>query len=165
MKAMLYQTNTKTLTRLGSDVASQAHRSIELLDAIESTIDALCYDQKMFDAFAQIAHQVLERVRQLKPIKPIDSDGAVADGFLKAQAATRDLYDLLLLKRDSAINDARLTEEDGVAEEYQRLIEIVKDLHDCLNDLRWAVGEHDADLCHAHGPVLTSAEDIEKLLA
>lgn len=164
MRIMQYQTSAKTLTRLGSDVESTAHRSLEFLNAIENTIDALSYDQKVFGAFADIAHKALDGVRQLKSSQPIDSDGAVGESFLKAQIATKELYNRIVAKRQSAVTDARLTEEDGVGEEYQRLIDVITQLHDCLNELRWAIGEHDADLCESHGPVLASPEAIERQL-
>ncbi len=165
MEAMKYQASTTTLTRLGSEVEDFAHRSIAFLNAIESTIEALCYDQKLYRAYADIAHRFLDHIRNVKPTKLIDTDGAVADSYLKAQIATKELHALLTEKYRYAAADVRLTEEDGVADEYRRLIEIVADLHNCLNDLRWALGEHDADFYEAKGPVLTSPEDIEKQLA
>ena len=162
---MEYQASTSTLTTLGNDVEKAAHRSLDLLKAIESTLDALCYDEKVYNAFAGFAHQALDRIRKMKPIKAIDPDGTVAETLLKAQTATKAVYERLMVKHRSAVKDVRLTEEDGIAGEYQQLITIVADLHDCLNDLRWAVGEHDAELYAARGPVLTSIEDIEKHLS
>ena len=49
-------------------------------------------------------------------------------------------------RRDHAEQDQDVKEEDGLVDEFTRTISVLSDLHNKLNDLRWAVGEHDADL-------------------
>lgn len=154
----------QTLDRLSSDVVSDARRSLDLLRDIETTIQALCYERARLEALAKFTHSAAERMRSVKRVKPLDPDGKAEKKLLKAQEITRDLYNRLIEKRQYARQDDRLTEEDGVVEEYTRNIAVVADLHNGLNELRWAIGEHDADLAKGSGPILGSAEELEGFL-
>ena len=160
-----YQTSRETITTLADDVRDVAQRSLKLLKAIEDTVDRLCYDQRIYSTFAAVAHEMLDRVKAVKMAKVIDQDGKAADSLQIAQVAARELYDDLVPRHKAAVADKRLTRDDGVAEEYQRLIQIVSNLHDALNDLRWAIGEHDVDLCEIdESAVLSSEEEISNSL-
>lgn len=160
-----YQPSRETITILADDVLDMAQRSLKLLMAIEDTIDRLCYEQRIYATFAAVAHEMLDRVKAVKMAKVIDHDGKAADSLQEAQVAARQLYEDLVPRHKAAVADRRLTRDDGVAEEYQRLIQIVSELHDALNDLRWAIGEHDADLCEIdESAVLSSEEEISNSL-
>jgi hypothetical protein len=136
-----------TLDRLSSDIVSDAQRSVQLLRAIETTIQALCHERTKFEGAAKFVHQFADAVKGAKRgKKELDPKGVVEKNLLDAQSAVNKLYQELVEKRQSARDDHRLTDEDGVAEEYTRTIAVVADLHNGLNDLRWAIGEYDADV-------------------
>jgi hypothetical protein len=156
----------ETLDRLSSDVVSDAQRSLHLLRDIDNTIQALCYDRTRFEGVAKFAHAVAEAFRngRLKRDKPFDPEGKAEESLLRAQEAARRLYDRLIEKRRLAREDKRLAEDDGVVDEYTRTIAVVADLHNGLNELRWAIGEYDADMARNSGPILESAKDLEGFL-
>jgi hypothetical protein len=155
----------ETLDRLSSDVVSDAQRSLQLLREIETTIQALCYDRTRFEGAAKFAHSAAEAFKHLMRDKPFDLEGKAEEKLLEAQRAARGLYDGLVEKRAVAQQDARLDDEDGVVEEYTRAIAVVADLHNGLNELRWAIGEYDADVAPKRkGKVLETAADIESFL-
>lgn len=156
----------ETLDRLSSDVVSDAQRSLHLLRDIETTIQALCYDRTRFEGVAKFAHAVAEAFRngRIKRDKPFDPEGKAEESLLRAQEAARKLYDRLIERRDAARQDERLADEDGVVDEFTRTIVVMADLHNGLNELRWAIGEYDADIAKGSGPILGSARELEGFL-
>lgn len=158
-------TNSKTLSALGDDILNGANRSLELLKAIENTIAALCYDQRYYEAFTSIARDAAASLRNASRVKQIDADGAIENKLLRGQQAAHQLYEKLIEKRQGALSDPQLADEDGVAEEYKRTIQVVAELHNTIDDLRLALGEYDADLSpHMEGKVFSSKESIETYL-
>jgi len=155
----------ETLDRLSSDIVSDAQRSVQLLRAIETTIRALCYERTKFEAAAKFVHQFAEAVKAAKRGKTeLDPKGVVEKNLLDAQSAVHKLYDELIEKRQSARDDHRLTEEDGVAEEYTTAIAVVADLHNGLNELRWAIGEYDADVAPRGARRALTVDEMEGFL-
>jgi len=160
-----HATDSATLKRLGGDVIHAANRSIQLLNAIETTVSALCYDRSFYSAIANFSHKMTEAIKKSESSEEIYSDETHLDGLLKAQEKIHNLYDLMIAKRHSAISDPRLTDEDGVANEYTETIAVIAELHNNLNDLRWAIGEHNARISgEGRGEILRSPKDVEKYL-
>ncbi len=157
--------NVRTLLVLGEDVITGAQRSLELLKAIEETISALCYAQKKYSAMTAFAKLEEEAIRKAQYAKPLDPEGSIEDKLLLAQNATKELHQALIEKR-GLVRSPEIREEDGLEEELERTIKVVAELHDALNDLRWVVGEHDANLSSSRkGQTLKSPEEIEKFLS
>lgn len=154
----------ETLNRLSDDVASDAQRTLELLRVIETTIQALCYERARFEGPAKFTHLAAEQIRNAKRVVPLDPEGKAEENLLKAQDLIRNLYDNLIEKRKYAQQDDSLTDEDGVVDEFTRTIAVVSDLHNGLNELRWAIGEYDADLAKGSGPILRNAGELEGFL-
>lgn len=157
----------EALDNLGQDVlshAERAQRSLRLLRQIEDTISALCYERRLFEAMAKFVHEICEDIKHRKPVQPIDPHGTVWENLEKAQAAMKRLYETMVEKREYARNDPDLTEEDGVADEYTRSIAVVADLHNGINELRWAIGEHDAELEPKSGRGVSDRASLERQL-
>jgi len=157
----------QVLHSLGDDVIRGASRSLELLRAIETTIAQLCYEQRYHKTMATWVKEIAEIIRKSPRKIALDLDGKIEEKLLESQKATRNLHDVLIAKRESAISDPRLTDDDGVADEYARTIQIVAELHNAINVLRWAAAEHDSDVRAKTGSALKTyaAQDIEKLIA
>lgn len=156
----------RTLSDIGEDVlAGVGRRNLELLRKIEVTIDGLCYDQTFFGGIAQFARKLEEYLRAATLIKPIDEDGKGEESLLRAQAETKKYYDALIRRRESARRDPAVTEEDGLVDAFTSTIAVVAELHNAVNDLRWAVGEHDANFSpRAQDCIATSPEALAKHL-
>jgi hypothetical protein len=138
-----------------------------LLKAIEDTISSLCYDRRLYKTLASIAREASESIRNSPKDNALDTNGEVGKKLLRAQQLTRDFHDILMKKRQLAISDPQLTDEDGVADEYAQTIQIVVEVHNAINSLRWSISEHDADVRSKDGTKSKTypAEDIEKLIA
>lgn len=156
-----------TLGRLGTNIASHAYeslRSLQVLRAIEETISALTYDRKFYKEFAAVAGEFAKTVKSGKPDRILDLNGDLEATLARAQQAAKDLYDSLITRRRLAEEDLQVNDEDGLVEEFTRTINVLADLHNKINDLRWAVGEHDADLEKPGAKHLKTAAEIEDAL-
>lgn len=156
-----------TLGRLGATVewhANETLRSLELLRAIEETISALVYDRKFYEQFAVDALKFANEVKNRKPEEPLDPKGELDEILARGQEAAHKLYDSLINRRQFAREDPNVKEEDGLVDEFTRTISVLADLHNKLNDLRWVVGEHDAELEKIRGSNLKTPAEIEQAL-
>ena len=162
---LIHAASAQTLSALGDDILTGATRSLRLLKDIEETISSLCYDQRYYGALTSITKETAENIRKAPLNKLLDQDGSIEEKLLRGQNAAHNLYNKLIEKRKSAISDPQLTDEDGVVDEFTRTIEIVADMHNSINELRWALGEHEADLSpHKDGLVFSTPKDIEVYL-
>ena len=159
------EVSSVSLTFIGEDALSSATRSLALLKKIEVTIATLCYDQSVFGNIAKFARNGEQALLQAPRKAPIDLDGVVEESLLRAQESMFKLHKTLVKRRESAQNDYRLTEEDGVAEEFTRTINVVKETHDAINDLRCAINEHDADLEESSGLAISDPNELRKYLS
>jgi hypothetical protein len=148
------------LTRFGEDVEHYSARSLELLRDIESTIEALQYDQRLCEPLCTLATTCSDRLRTSERVKELDPTGKIEATMLRAQGAAKALYDELIRRRQAARADHRVKDEDGLVDEFSRTISCVADLHNAINALRWALGEHDADLSPISGPAFESVDDL-----
>jgi len=160
--------DARILDEVGSEVfdrATRANRDLRLLHDIEQTISRLCYERQILDAVTSFIQDVTKSLTDKPRDKQIDPQGVASKSLHEAQKAVHGLYDTMLVKCRSAEADTRLVEEDGVVEEYRRSIATVAELHNSLNGLRWAIGEHDANLAKpALAAPLESEEAIEGYL-
>lgn len=148
----------RVLAEFGAGVMDHAQRSLKLLNAIEEAIGALCLLREWFAGPAEYARQVAERIKSVKPERPIDPEGVIEAIFAQAQHEIKRLH-LSLLDTRVALKDARdLTAEDGFVDELTLTIDTVTALLDALTALRWAIMEHDADLEEVVGPFDTVDE-------
>ena len=162
---IMNQPDASTLLTFGTRVLGDTSRDIGLLGAIESTLDALSLSENEIKGLANFAEEASERIAGLTPQKQIDPEGKIVDLLEKAQERVHEYYLALIIKRNSAIADTRLCEEDGIVEAYKEIISTAADLHNGLNSLRWAIMEHDADLDTPTGRVFTNANELDDYLA
>jgi len=159
-----------TLDRLGTNVVSHANeslRSLKVIRAIEETISALSYDSKFYKEFADVAGKFAQDVRGAKATKPLDPQGKLEEVLARAQQSAKDLYDSLVSKRRYAEQDPNVNDEDCLVDEFTKTIAVLADLHNKLNELRWAVGEHDVNVSSdgdKNSRTFTSAEEVKNFL-
>jgi hypothetical protein len=148
------------LTRLGEDVQHYSARSLDLLRDIEATIRGLQYDQRLCETLCALATSSSEALRARPSNEEIDPVGKIEATMHRAQEAAKALYDELIRRRDVARADRRVQDEDGLIDEFTRTIACVADPHNAINALRWALGEHDADLSPVSGPAFETIDDL-----
>jgi len=149
------------LRNLSYDVRTKARD----LTQIDATIASLSYVRKLFEGTVSFIQEFIEHLPTANEC--IDPDGDLESDLLKAQEEANSLHGSLIKKLDAARRDTRLTDEDGLEEEFLRTIDVVVQIHNVLNSLRWCIGEHDANLLVQTGevsPELKSSEDIKSFL-
>lgn len=147
-------------------VKADATRSLQLLHAIESTLAWLNKLSNTLNANTNFALDVNDNLDKIECL--VDEDDKLANEMESAQVMVEELYQELIAKRQHALNDHNLTDEDGIAEAYTEAIASAADLHNAINTLRWNIAEHDVDVAHScdePGPALTSPEALEEYLA
>ncbi len=126
-------------------------RDLSLLGKIDETVDALADETVKFQGMALATDhysQVLQKT-VFPTAKGLDELETV---FSKSAALADEYYRLLVVKRQCALDDSRLAEEDGIVASYDALLDQVAAVHNNLNTLAWIVGE-----CQVHSRTLTNS--------
>ncbi len=136
-------------------------RSLQLLRAIDNTILWVNRLAAQLHSDANFAEKLTAVLKDIDG--EIDRDGLISEQLEKAQASVNELYNVLIKKREYGRDDEMLS-DDGIEDAYTEVIAVASDLHNNLNDLRWAINEHDADLSKT-SKTYTNAKELLKDLA
>ena len=132
------------LSHVSEEAGAIGARSLELLRAIEETIQVLRLDTQMLSQFAQAAVD-LEAGLAKNPLKTrIDCD-VIVDTLREGVRLAASIYKGATHKLGVAETDSNLTEEDGVAESYRDFLEALQNYHDAAQRLAERSEEIDAD--------------------
>ena len=159
------ESETIELCIFGREVRDDSTRSLDLLRAIDATLANLARLRKKLDADTEFAAGLLDALTAKQGRPPIDPDDKLCEVLLEAQRGVERLHATLLSKQRSAETDADLRDEDGIADVYAEVVASAAALHNKLNDLRWAVGEHDADLETPSEQTLSTSAEIDAFFA
>jgi hypothetical protein len=158
----MVRTEVSRLRSLGQLVEFEAARSLDLLKAIDDTVFAVCQLRNRVDEFAGSASELLQALKRAE--QPLDPDGSLLRVLESARDSVHDLYGKVAGQLDRVRQSPQVQPEDGLIEAYQRLLDSMAGAHNILNDLCWAIGEHDADFDEVLEGEFTSAEDLIKAL-
>lgn len=141
----------------------EAGRRLELLAAIEQTCGALRAHANFSRSEARRVRELAERLNGL----PLDASAALAaeaqaaaDAFRAAQAVAQRVVAGMRVRREAAIHDPLLRDDDGVVDAYDEAIEAVCDWHDALGALADCVLEIEADHSGPRSPAFDSADEL-----
>lgn len=144
--------------------AQESARSLELLRAIETTVDV---NHMIADVFGQISGRITAAIEAVclrpsdNPVSPVDADGSMRAAGEQALDAIEAVIERMSQKRRGTALDETLSEDDGVVESYDRVIEALTECHGLINELNWAIMEHDADRAPLSGKgPFKSAKDL-----
>ena len=148
-------------------VSVSATRSITLLKAIEQTVDWLVWMRGIAKTNAQFADKAAQAIKICERVKVIDADGTLCALFEETEADVCRVHEMLLSKRNAGIKAPELVghHKETIVDEYTSTIAAVADLHNMMADLRWAIGEHDADLERPSEAEFSSKEELRAYLA
>ena len=150
------RTHIASMTPFGAQAF--AARNLELLAAIENTLDGLSADTNLLRAIHDGYQEIQARLTGTSG--PIDDSGRTQATLEKASAACTRIYHDACKRHQSARQDPQLRPDDGVAEAYGEFIAILRELHDTIEALREWIGTHDAVLQPTTGAVYSSADDL-----
>lgn len=143
-----------------------SQRSLTLLRAVDMTIDALIWIENQAGSTIAFVEKVTGSIKTCDRTCKIDPNNLVTSAVLTSEEASVSLYNILIEKRGHALAAAELDGEDkeAVVDAYNSATAAVADLHNAFADLRWAIGEHDADLEEPTGKPLSTSEEIAAYL-
>lgn len=132
-----------------------AVRTLDLLRDIDGTIEAISHHCQLITAAANSFVAVKEKIASGEASKLIPEENVVPvleslqDSLVKS-------YEESKAKMQCAINDPRLSDEDGVVDAYARLLDALTSLNTMTEELRWSILESNADKETGHTPVVMS---------
>lgn len=147
-------------------VSESTTKNIRLLKAIEQTVDWLVWIQNRAEADAKFAEKAADHYKTCERLKPVDTDGTLCTLLEEVEGDLQRLHQLLLDKRNAARKAPELNgyHKAEVVDEYTKAISSIAELHNLMTDLRWAIGEHDADLEKPTGPDISSSSELKAYL-
>jgi hypothetical protein len=137
-----------------------AARSLDVLSAIDQTIDSLRWLSDRADADATFLEREIETLRTATPVTYLDPTGSRGQSLDDVRGTIEQVCKQFIDKRNAAITAPELSPDDGVVDAYTETINSLADLHDALNDLRWAVMLHDGQLDTPSGNPTNSVDDL-----
>ena len=148
-------------------VSESTTKNIRLLKAIEQTVDWLVWVQNRTKADAAFASKAADQLKKCERVKLIDEDGTLCSLFEEVESGLQGLRQLLIDKRNAARKAPELEggHKTAVVDEYTTAIESVAEFHNLMVDLRWAVGEHDADLEKPTGKRYSDPDELKAYLS
>ncbi|ALD90312.1 hypothetical protein CR3_1071 [Cupriavidus gilardii CR3] len=152
------RTEVSRLRSFGQLLEFEAHRSVDLLKAIDDTIYACCVQRDSLDHLSGLSAEFVQHLKRVE--KPVDADGTILRKLEDARDAIARAYDIHQRKREAAARAPELTPDDGVVEAYDSLLDSLAAAHNITNELCWALGEHDADFDEIVDGEFTSADDL-----
>lgn len=163
MRAQLFDnTQLNDLRLFGRYMSDQTSRSLDLLRDIENTVFAVGRIAAEADDFYCAFVAMTAGVTHFTDPFPHDLENE----FGVTQERLEALHHGMQRRRESAVRDARLNDDDGVCDVYARAIESVDRLHGCIEDLRWSIMSHNAIHDGSDpGPELTTADDVGAFLS
>ncbi len=157
---------------LGQQVAtlkfalSEEARSLDLLRAIEETIDSLAWMRSRLDGDSELVESTIATINESAHVViRLDADGSVCASLQEAQSVVEALHKDMAGRRDAACLAGELRENDGVIEAYDEAIDAAARLHNAINTVRWCIMEHDADLCAEAQGTIHGPDDIDRMIA
>lgn len=149
------------IARMGRNLGSQATRSIELLDAIDCTLDALRADVELMSPAVEAFRRVAAALRDAPLDSPVaDPEGKGARGIRAGLEGVERMHAALAARHEAALRDPRLCDDDGVVAAYQEAMAVCRDLYDATYDAEEAFLEAVADHEAPGGETYTSAEAL-----
>lgn len=145
---------------LGTHVCDGTARSLDLLRKIERTVLSI----STIAGELRVWRGLIGKLREAMPDGPIP-EGGVVPSLEKTEDKLSALHEIMQRKKQAALDDPRLTADDGVADIYARAMEAVCDLHESIEELRWAILNHNASLEKTdESKNLSDPEEIERFL-
>jgi len=155
--------------RIGSSIRTYSTAvtgtSLDVLKAVELTVDALVKEQSLLKDFANTAYGLIEAIESCVENGEIDPDDRLNDELVRTESTLRLLFNQYNNCIVSARVDRKLNgeHEESVVREYKNTIEFINDLYDATYELKEKVMEHDVDYSEKSGSFTNSGDLLAHL--
>ena len=141
--------------------------NLQLLRDIEQTVSWLDWLENGTRNNVAYGIQLSERVRMGATQKIIDDDGSICALLEACEHGLSELHELLGAKKGAAERAVELQGDhlECVVGAYERAMTAVKDMNDSMAELKWSIGEHDADLETPAGPAISDPDQLQAYLS
>ena len=139
-----------------------ATRSLEVLQAIEQTIDSVRWLANRAEGDAKFLIKEADALRAGSNGTPFDSDGKLSAAIDTVGDTIGHVYKGFVAKRNAALAAPELRSDDGVVAAYTEAIDNLGHLYDAISDLREVVLIHDGLLSPEIGE---PTSDVDGLFA
>lgn len=139
-------------------------RNLQFLQAIDSTVDSLGSDSRLFDAIAAGFQEILERLQSGSFDQLVDPQGNIRDSLRRAAEATSRIHARGSQARQSACDDPDLHADDGVVEAFDQYLESVSAVHDLAEEICEWIEIQEASSEQSTGQVFSSVDELFKAL-
>lgn len=126
-------------------VRADASRSVQLLRLIEATIENIAGISSLLDAIVDGAREMERRVCAVeRAATELDPDDSLVNAYTMAQEQCAGLLERFIQGSGLARSVASLSRDGGLAEAYDQAAQAARDAFDALEDLKFAIQQHDA---------------------
>ena len=152
----------EAVRRFTAVVSGRSTQNLELLRAVDKTVDWLSGIRRGAEGDADLAHRFAELIKEGSSIRQIDPDRVMCGQLALATDACSRIIARLRGGLSSAQADAQLDFEnrDCVVSEFDQTITVFESLKHALGDLRSVVEAHDSEFTETLGPF----KDVEDLI-
>lgn len=164
MKAGRISAKPHPMEIMSTIMTSEAARSLDLLRAIDGTVEALVFTRRNIDAMSEACDKLLLRAKN-EPLADERLESEVIPSLEKVQDSLRLMRLLLAHKQAAAHESPELESEDGVSDAYDQVIEAASTLNSKVETLRWVLLECGADAEGEHKPkIMRNPSEIDSFL-
>ncbi|HFD80452.1 MAG TPA: hypothetical protein ENK05_08710 [Gammaproteobacteria bacterium] len=142
--------------------AVEAVTHLDILRAVDMTVDNLVREQRMLRGYLRLAEDALDFVHSCDADMALDDDDDTAVKLLEgAEGDIAAMHADFERRMQAALDDDRLNgdHEEAVVNEYRETLDLLERMHAMTTKLRWAIMEHDADVDEVTGE-FDNAEDL-----
>ena len=141
-----------------SGVQALAARNLELLRAIEDTLDGLAADTELVRS---ISRTYSELKSKLQPsTTEIDPSGRIRAVLDKSSDSCVRIYKDARNRHLFASTDPQLRPDDGVVEAFNEFASAIDELHDTIEELSQRIANHDAVLQPTTGQTFDTVDSL-----
>ena len=160
MTSSMIDDRVAELRSFGQNIAADSRTSLDLHRKIEATVQYLVWLRARVEADCKFAATTVELVRDCQVEKELDPDDSIVGTYEQAEKALQDLHRTLRSKQDRARQSEELDgdNKEQIVAEYEQTIESVSELHDELEELRWAVMNHDGRVSGVAATITSESE-------
>ncbi|QGW22911.1 hypothetical protein GOM96_18545 [Stutzerimonas degradans] len=137
-------------------------RSLDLMRDIDGTIEALVMTRKEMDALREAFEGLLPKVCEASVVL---CEKKTIPAFEASQDSLRRMAQDLRVRLTAARRAPELRPDDGVVEAYEDVIDSISALNAKIEEIKWVVLEHNADLEKASEPrVMHDPVEVDQFL-
>lgn len=141
-----------------SGAQALAARNLDLLRAIENTVDCLATDTDLVRSICATYAEIQTKLSSAQT--EIDPTGHICAVLEKASGSCSRIYEDAKKRHLSAAKDPQLRSDDGVVDAYDEFMVAIHQLHDTIEELAEWIATHDAVLQPTTGETFEGVDGL-----